>query len=420
MQQRSVSEWLAWQETLNSKEIELGLERVATVYNLMQLDFGGTTVITVAGTNGKGSTVEMLAAILGAAGHKVGTYTSPHMFRYNERICINRVPVSDETLCQAFEAVESVRGDVPLTYFEFGTLAAFWCFRQQNLDIIILEVGLGGRLDAVNLIDPQISVITSIGIDHVEWLGKDRNAIAREKAGILRKGNIMVCGDVVPPMSLQEIARELSVKTFYINYDFVIQKKSDHWDWSHVTEKYQHLPFPRLDGEVQLRNAACALMVVTSLQQQFPVSEAHIHKGLKSANLPGRYQTISGKFTQVFDVAHNPQSCKELAKYLEQHPVSGRTHALVGMLKDKDFLDCVLPLMPLVDDWYVASLQVSRGADAADLAASLRKLKKDVFVHSTAKVTEAYDVLMQTAQPGDKVVVFGSFHTLAQVLPQPS
>lgn len=419
MQHRTVADWLAWQETLNPKEIELGLDRVAAVFDKMQLNFTDVTVITVAGTNGKGSTVEILTSILSNAGYKVGSYTSPHLFQYNERICINHKAVSDDTLCKAFEAVESVRGEVPLTYFEFGTLAALWCFKQQSLDVIILEVGLGGRLDAVNIIDPDVSVISSIGVDHVNWLGKDRNSIAKEKAGILRAGKPMVCGDLVPPSSLQEIARELGVTAYYINYDFVFLKKSDSWDWSHLGEKYQKLPFPSLAGEFQLRNAACALMALSLLKKSLPVNEHQIHEGLQQAHLPGRYQTIKKEITQVFDVAHNPQSCKELAKCLEKDSVSGQTHAIVAMLSDKDFINCVMPLMDLVTDWYVSGLDLPRSYMASELSNSLKTLKKDVFVHSSASVKQAYELLMQTAQPGDRILVFGSFYAVAQVLPLP-
>lgn len=418
MQYHTVADWLAWQESLNPREIDMGLDRVSEVFARMALDFKSATIITVAGTNGKGSTIELLNSMLACAGYQVGEYTSPHLFRYNERIKIQGKNVKDDSLLRAFNEVEQARQDVALTYFEFGTLAALWCFAQQKLDVILLEVGMGGRLDAVNIIDPDVSIITSVGVDHVDWLGKDRDSIALEKAGILRSGKPMVCGDLVPPMSLQQKAKELNVKYFYINYDFVFQKRDQYWDWSHLGEKYTGLPFPSIAGECQLRNAASALMALSLLREKLPVSEAQIHEGLGKAQLPGRYQTLKGDVPSVFDVAHNPQSCKELAKSLEKDPVSGQTHAVVAMLKDKDFIDCVLPLMDLVDDWYVADLEVERAAKASDLANDLKSLRKDLFVHVANSVKDAYEVLVQTARPGDRIVVFGSFYAVSQVLPE--
>jgi dihydrofolate synthase/folylpolyglutamate synthase len=410
--------WLHWQETLHPKEIELGLDRVSQVLARLDLTDSDSTVITVAGTNGKGSSVAMLQSILLAAGYSVGAYTSPHLLRYNERIHINGIPVDDDILCEAFERVDQARGDILLTYFEFGTLAAIDILQRANVQIMLLEVGLGGRLDAVNVLDADVALITAIDIDHENWLGADRETIAREKAGILRPGQVAVCSDPNPPATLVDVAEKLATPLLIPGEDFEATIVDKCWNWRGVNSQMMNLPLPALAGDFQVANAAGVLAVVEQLHEHrfIPktVDEIEIAQGLKSASLPGRFQIIGGKPTQILDVAHNPHSAGALADNLRQHSCQGKTRAVLAMLADKDIPVVLSHLSGLVDRWYLASLDVPRAATAQQLKAELGGQDSHIF----DDVISAHQAALSDADPEDRIVVFGSFYTVAEVLSQ--
>lgn len=407
--------WLAWQETLHPSAIELGLERPGQVLAALGLTSPGHTVITVAGTNGKGSSVAMLEGILLAAGYRVGCYTSPHLLRYNERVRIDGEPVSDEALCESFERIDQARGETSLTYFEFGTLAAMDIFARAGLDVAVLEVGMGGRLDAVNLQDADVALVTAIDVDHAAWLGNDREAIGREKAGIFRAQRPAVCSDPNPPASLLQHARELGTDLYLLGKEFRYAASDASWNWQGPTVSYDGLPMPVLRGCFQLQNAAGVVMALTLLEDRLPVSPAQLRQGLQRVSLPGRFQVLPGAVATILDVAHNPQSAEALAANLEAQPVAGRTHAVVGVLADKDLGGVLGPLRDIIDLWYPASLDVPRGADFLTLQHALAEQGLEAE-RGFDSVSEALVAARACARPGDRIVVFGSFYTVAEAL----
>jgi dihydrofolate synthase/folylpolyglutamate synthase len=413
----TLTEWLRWQESLHPSEIDLGLDRVQVVLQRMQLNKPAFTLVTVAGTNGKGSCVAMLDAIYRAAGYKTGTYISPHIKRYNERIAINGELVSDEALCEVFEFIDQCRGDTSLTYFEFGTLAAIALLQQAQVDIAIMEVGLGGRLDAVNVLDADVALIASIGLDHQAWLGEDRESIALEKAGIARAQRPTVCGDPLPPQNLLDYLKQLDSPLYLINRDFLFEKESDvTWCWRSQRQQRYGLPMPALRGDIQLYNASSALMVTELLAENFPVSNAHVRTGLLTATQPGRFQVIPGEVTMIVDVAHNPQAALALAATLKQMPCTGKTHAVFGVLKDKDVAGIVCALRDVVDSWHLAELEVERALATKEIQAVLQRIgiAEPVTCHTSVKL--AKDSAIASANKEDRVLVFGSFYVVSEVL----
>lgn len=379
-------------------------------------DFG-CPVITVGGTNGKGSSVAYLESMLLAQPYRVCTYTSPHLLRYNERIRVNGHAVADEPLCAAFEAIERVRGDVSLTYFEFGTLAALWLFRAERPDVIILEVGLGGRLDAVNLVDADVALIVSIGIDHTDWLGPDRESIGREKAGIFREGRPAVCGDPAPPASILQHAEALGLRLDCIGRDFRAERSPDtnEWNWAGRDERLDRLPLPGLVGQAQLNNAASSIAALRRLSGRLPVSPDAIREGLVKAFLPGRFQVLPGQIPVILDVAHNAEACAALADNLSAQPCTGRTLAVFGMLRDKPAREVARVMDAHVHAWYLAELECAgRGQSAESLAQRMGKLQAAVTCHPD--VAAAFTAARRQAVTGDRIVVFGSFHTVEAVL----
>lgn len=426
----SLNDWLTWQETLHPVEIDLGLDRVNRVSSNLGIKEGlsnsPVTVITVAGTNGKGSCVAMLDAILRAAGYRVGTYTSPHLFRYNERIHINGAEIEDSTLCNAFEQVDQTRGDITLSYFEFGTLAALYVFGQSDLDVVILEVGLGGRLDAVNILDADLAIISSIDIDHTDWLGNDREQIGKEKAGIFRAGKPAVCGDNNPPASILQVAESVGAELYTLNDDFTYTVNADGWVWRyggdgmgvHNEEGNNRLrsglPLPSLRGQVQVQNAASVVMALELVADRLPVSTDQIRRGLHDVKLTGRFQVLPGRVTQILDVAHNPEAARILHQNLQLHACSGRTYAVVAMLKDKDVESVIGVLSEDIDVWYVAGLAVNRGMDAKELAARIRAICAECSVVEFEDVEQAKNKALQDTRDGDRLLIFGSFYTVAQ------
>ncbi len=411
----TLSSWLARLERAHPSAIELGLERVARVRDAMRLH-PAFPVILVGGTNGKGSACAYLEAILRAQGYKTGLYTSPHLLRYNERVRIDGIEADDEKVVAGLEAVEAARGGVSLTYFEHGTLAAMWQFIQAGVDVAILEVGLGGRLDAVNVFEPAVSIVTTVDLDHQAWLGDTREAIGFEKAGIFRAGKPAICGDANPPQSLLGHAQAIGAKLLASGHDFSFGQAGGAWHFRMGgAAELGDLPMPALAGAYQLANAAAALAALTALAEALPVSLAAIHAGLANASLPGRFQRIAGAVEIVLDVAHNPQSARALADNLRARPARGKNLAVFALLADKDADGVMEPLKNCFDAWFVAGLAGERGRAGAKLAEHVRS--------RLARPVEAFDDPLSAfraaklhATEGDRIVVFGSFYTVAAVL----
>lgn len=412
---RTLADWLAHQERLHPRTIELGLERVRVVLARLGADLPFGSII-VGGTNGKGSCVAFLEAMLRASGRRVGAYTSPHLVRYNERIRVDGEEVSDDELCAAFARVEAARNDVSLTYFEFGTLAAFEVFRARGIEVAVLEVGMGGRLDAVNVISPLASVVTMVGIDHVEYLGPDREAIGYEKAGIFRPGRPAVCGDTDPPRSMLQYAQEIGARLLVAGRDFSWRKEGGGWSWQGPAGNYDKLPPPALPGEFQYANAAAAIAALDALRSDLPVSVDSVRMGLATARLAARVQIVPGDIEQILDVAHNPDGARVLSEFCRQHPPRGRTHAVLGMLYDKDAGAFARVLAPVVDEWYAGSLEGERGQDALLLAQRIRQAVPNAVVTPCGNVLDAYRRAWSAASCGDRLLVCGSFHTVGAVL----
>jgi len=410
----SLNDWLEWQETLHPSSIDLSLERVGQVADRLQCRAPAKVVISVAGTNGKGSSVAMLEAILLRAGYRVGCYTSPHLFRYNERLRLQGEPISDSALCESFARIDHARGENTLTYFEFGTLAALDIMARESLEVALLEVGLGGRLDAVNVVDADAALITSIGIDHTAWLGMDRDSIAREKAGIMRPAKPAVCGDADPPASLIAEADRIGALWRVLGADFSIKQAGRRWHWQGQRSRYRDLPEPALTGTHQLANAAGVLMVLEMLRECLPVTQTAIESGLKWVHLLGRIQTVPGRVEQVLDVSHNAQAAQALADALRQRPLPGKTHAVIGMLQDKDTESFVRVLEAAVSRWYPVGLQTDRAATAQQLAQRLASVVGMERVTTCESVAGAFKRLNAEVSPGDRVLVCGSFYTVAE------
>ncbi len=397
---KTLQQWLSWQEQLHWQSVDLGLERcqiIAERLDLLKPDF---KIITVAGTNGKGSSVVMLENIYKSNGYMVGRYTTPHLLKYNERIVINGKMIEDQEICEAFEHIEEKRGEVSLTSFEYGTLAAVWLFEKYKVDVAILEVGMGGRLDAVNIWDADAALITAIDIDHAAFLGNDRETIAKEKAGILRPNQIAVCSDPNPPQSLLEYAKQLGVS---LKYGFELNKE--------YKKQLSHLP------KYQLQNAAGVLQLVDLFNKIIPTNENEIKKGLQNFKWAGRFQKIAAPFECIVDVAHNPQGAKVLKEALQNQPCQRETFALVGMLNDKDILNTLKEMLPIIDHWNVADLKGERGEKAIVLEKHLRDLGiTNIQTYST--VWEGYQNLLLKLNPLDRLIIFGSFFTVAAILEQ--
>jgi len=427
----SLPEWLAHAERMHPHAIAMGLDRVQRVARRMNLQLS-CPVITVAGTNGKGSTCAMLEAIYSEAGYRTALYTSPHLVHFEERCRLGGAPVKAEELLPAFAAVEAARlgsdgdvGSVPLTYFEFTTLAILHTLAHARPEVAILEIGLGGRLDAVNVVDPDCAVITCIALDHMEWLGPDRESIGREKAGIMRAGRPVVVGDPMPPQSMLDHAHEIGADVWRLGTDFQFTGDKQQWAWaSHPSRggrRFAGMAYPALRGANQLINAAGVLAAVEALRDRLPVTAQAVRNGLALVALPGRFQMVPGTPTLVLDVAHNPHSVATLAENLDAMGFYPRTHAVFGAMADKD-LDAMLARMaPLVDAWYLCDLPLARAASAVQLAQRLKAAlpqKAPRPVHTLSDPEQALAAAVAHADPADRIVVFGSFFTVGGVLRQ--
>lgn len=410
--------WLSWLEAGRGEQIDLGLERCAEVAARLGLGRPAPVVVTVAGTNGKGSSVALLSTIWRVAGYRVGAYTSPHLLRYNERIRIDGVAVDDARITAAFARIEAARQSVALTYFEYGTLAALSIFADAALDVVVLEVGLGGRLDAVNIVDADVALIAAIGLDHEDWLGTSREQIATEKAGIMRSGRVAVCSDNDLPHTMLEHAARVGALPVVLGVDFSFEDEGQDWSWWSGAEVLQRLPYPALNGAHQLRNAAGVLKTVDVLKERLPVDAAQIAEGLRSVTLPGRFHRVTRELDYIVDVAHNPQAAEIFTATLATMPPVTHTHALVGMLKTKNHRGFLAPLLPHVQHWHFATLGGVNGARAEDLAACLHELAPRADAHSHDSVAAAHAAILASAEPGARVLVLGSFLTVGAMLEQ--
>jgi dihydrofolate synthase / folylpolyglutamate synthase len=413
---RTAHEWLVYIEALHPKAIAMGLDRVQAVADKLQLK-PSFPIITVAGTNGKGSVCAMLSQVYVQAGKRVGCYSSPHLVRYNERVCVNNKTISDDDLCTAFAAVEAARDDIALTYFEMGTLAAVWHFCQQNLDICILEVGLGGRLDAVNIFEPTCAIVTTIDLDHMEYLGDTREKIGFEKAGVFRTNKLAICGDENPPASLLDYAAKIGANLQLIKRDFQVIKTTQGWQYASADLQLQ-LPKLGLNGDFQLNNAACVVRAVLHLNKMLPTTQVNIHEAFSAVKLPGRFQTIQQNPAIIVDVAHNPHAAKSLAHNLQTSPCAGRTLAVFAMLRDKDIEGVIRELVAHIDVWYVADIHSARGAKAVDLQSFLLKHVHETAIQLHPNVATALSCACKDASKNDRIVVFGSFYTVSDAISQ--
>lgn len=447
---QTLEDWLSWQETLHLSEIDLGLERIGKVADKLNLLNPSFPIITVAGTNGKGSTVAFLDSILRAEGYKTGAFTSPHLVNYNERILLNGNQTSDKLIIDAFAEIDEARRsikndageyeDISLTYFEFSALAAMLIYQQQNVDVAIIEVGLGGRLDAANLWDTSLAIITSIGVDHIDWLGDDRDVIAVEKSGIMRKNVPAICGDNDPPITIASEAKRIGADLQQINTDFSysqiksIETKAEHWLLNN-NDKDQQFVIPKMSGEFQLNNAATAITGLFSIKSLLPVSIKAINTGLKKAQVTGRLEIIRTKPEWLIDVAHNPHAAKELAKYIRQNPVKGKTHAIFSMLRDKDVNEVLQIMHDVIDEWHIVATKGSRGLSLAELeqhfnqfinpskdAELKEKVEQSESINTLSNITsyasfdKACDALKNITKDKDRVVAFGSFLVISEIL----
>ncbi len=404
--------WLTYIEAQHSRPIDLGLDRVGRVLAALGAA-NQARVITVGGTNGKGSTCAMLEAILHAAGYRVGLYTSPHLLRYNERVRINLAEASDEALCGAFEAVEAARGDTPLTYFEYATLAAWQLFSSSNLDVVILEVGLGGRLDAVNAIEPDCSIVTGVAMDHMDYLGDTREAIGFEKAGIFRAGKPAICGDPQPPSSLVSHASSIGADLRVQGRDYGFAGDKNQWNFVGKASRRNSLAYPALRGANQLLNASTVLAALESLAEVLPVPMQAVRQGLMTVELPARFQVLPGKPAVVLDVAHNPQAAAVLAENLMNMGFFPETWAVCGMLADKDIAGSLVHLAPRVDHWLLCGLPGPRAASSEILEKALREAGSNATFEHFATPELAFASAINRAGDGDRIVAFGSFLTVA-------
>ncbi|MBI4809018.1 MAG: bifunctional tetrahydrofolate synthase/dihydrofolate synthase [Nitrosomonadales bacterium] len=410
----SLASWLTYLESLHPNTIALGLERVGQVKQRLNLQ-PYFPVIIVGGTNGKGSVCAMMEAMLHAAGYKVGCYTSPHLLDYNERVRIAKQEASDAELCASFEQIEQVRGDIALTYFEFGTLAAMQCFIEHKVDVAILEVGLGGRLDAVNVFEADVAVVTSVDIDHVDYLGATREKIAFEKAGIFRQGRVAICADSDVPQALRQHAQEIGAELCCIGSEFGFAQHQGQWDYRSKIGSRSALPYPALRGAFQLNNASAVLAALDALKDKLPVSMEAVRRGLVEVELAGRFQFIPGKPQLILDVAHNPHAARSLAQNLGNLPPA-KTFAVFAMLKDKDVAGVVQALDTRIDEWLVAGIDAQRGATAAELAQVLRDNRVGGAVRVCDSIADALQQACNRASENDRIAAFGSFYTVAEVM----
>ncbi len=419
----SLNDWLTRLESLHAKAIDMGLERIASVAQRLGLHVD-CPVITVGGTNGKGSTCAMLESVLLQGGYRVGLYTSPHFLKFNERARVDGQSVSDEQLCEVFEQVEAVRGDVSLTYFEFSTLAILKLFAGAGLDAMILEVGLGGRLDAVNIVDADVAIVTSVDLDHMDYLGDTREKIGFEKAGIFRSGRAAICGDPSPPQALIDHAMAIGADLWLLGRDFNYAGDRQQWNYGGRAMRRNSLAYPTLRGANQLLNASAALAALEALRDRLPLGAQEVRSGLVLVDLPARFQVLPGRPSIILDVAHNPHAAATLAQNLDNMGFHPYTFAVFGAMADKDIAGIFSQLGERIDHWYLCDLPLPRAASAESLEAVLRasgfresdQSGAQRSIRCFASPAEAYAAARNHAGENDRIAVFGSFVTVAGVM----
>ena len=411
----NLTDWLGYIESIHPSTIDLTLERIKIVIERLNLDIS-FPILTVGGTNGKGSTCSILESIYKEAGYKVACYTSPHFLNFNERIKIQALAVSDEVICEAFSRIESAREGVTLTYFEYGTIAAMIIFSEAHVDVAILEVGLGGRLDAVNVFDADCAIVTTVDLDHMDYLGHTREAIGFEKAGIYRTEKTAICGDFDPPQSLINYAEFIHADLKIIGKDFGYEAHHDSFDFLIDSTFVMNLPLPKLQGDFQLANATNALMAVKAMEDKLPLTEISIQKGIALTLLPGRFQEVKKMPSLIFDVAHNPQAARSLSHNLKTHVVPGKTIAVFSILKDKDIFGVINVLNLDIDDWFIAEIQNERAASIETISNTIQKINPSAHIETFKNIQEAYQFASKEVRRNDRIIVFGSFFTVADIM----
>ena len=411
----NLTDWLGYIESIHPSTIDLTLERIKIVIERLNLDIS-FPVLTVGGTNGKGSTCSILESIYREAGYKVACYTSPHFLNFNERIKIQTLAVSDEVICEAFSRIESAREGVTLTYFEYGTIAAMIIFSEAHVDVAILEVGLGGRLDAVNVFDADCAIVTTVDLDHMDYLGHTREAIGFEKAGIYRTEKTSICGDFDPPQSLIKHAELIHADLKIIGKDFGYEAHHDSFDFLIDSTFVMNLPLPKLQGDFQLANATNALMAVKAMEDKLPLTEISIQKGITLTLLPGRFQEVKKMPSLILDVAHNPQAARSLSHNLKTHVVLGKTIAVFSILKDKDIFGVINELNLDIDDWFIAEIQNERAASIENISNTIQKINLSAHIEAFKNIQEAYQFASKEVTRNDRIIVFGSFFTVADIM----
>ena len=411
----NLTDWLGYIESIHPSTIDLTLERIKIVIERLNLDIS-FPILTVGGTNGKGSTCSILESIYREAGYKVACYTSPHFLNFNERIKIQTLAVSDEVICEAFSRIESAREGVTLTYFEYGTIAAMIIFSEAHVDVAILEVGLGGRLDAVNVFDADCAIVTTVDLDHMDYLGHTREAIGFEKAGIYRTEKTSICGDFDPPQSLIKHAELIHADLKIIGKDFGYEAHHDSFDFLIDSTFVMNLPLPKLQGDFQLANATNALMAVKAMEDKLPLTEISIQKGITLTLLPGRFQEVKKMPSLILDVAHNPQAARSLSHNLKTHVVLGKTIAVFSILKDKDIFGVINELNLDIDDWFIAEIQNERAASIENISNTIQKINLSAHIEAFKNIQEAYQFASKEVTRNDRIIVFGSFFTVADIM----
>ena len=407
-------------QSVHFRSIDMTLERVGQVYQNLKPNLDQTKIIIVGGTNGKGSSVAMLESIFTQAGYSNSAFTSPHLIHFNERYRVNGQLLSDQQLIESFQKIESIRGDIPLTYFEFATLVAIDSFSQYHPNVMIMETGMGGRLDSVNILNPDCVLLTHVALDHTQWLGDTREQIGYEKAGLFRESKPAVCADLSPPQSVLNQAEQIGADLKIINREFSYSQGKQAWEWQGYDKTYlefNHLPFPSIKGRGQLKNAAGVLMSIHCLAELLPVNETAIRKGLENIDIKGRlHNEIVNGHSIIFDVAHNVDAVTVLSDYLKSHMIEGRTLAVFGILEDKDIQQVISLIEFNIDKWELASLNEPRGTNADKLGQELLQVNRSVKYNRHSSPIDAFNAAVENATTDDRIVVFGSFHTVGDVL----
>ena len=411
----SLDEWLNWQQGLHPKNIDFKVERIKSVYNKLSIKQVAKKIIIVAGTNGKGSTVAILESLLHESKFKVGSFTSPHILKYNERIKISKKNIDDEALVDAFEVIDTARGDTTLTYFEFATLAAFYIFSRRSLDFAILEVGLGGRLDATNIIDSDLSIITSIGIDHTEFLGSSIESIANEKAGVMRSSCYSIFAGANPPATLLSNAQSNNVLFIFGHKHFSHKIYNTHWEWRGMNDTKLKLPLLPLTGDFQYNHASAALQAIEILDKDILKNESFLSNGLKNVFLMGRYQKCNKYPEVIIDVAHNEDSAIKLFDNLNKEDKK-KTYAVIGLLNDKDAYTLIKPLVPIIEKWFIGTVDSERGMNSSEIKEQVMSLVEDQKINCFENMNNAFEAAYKEMYLNDRLIIYGSFYTVSEFM----